>query len=201
MRLDDLTIRDLLTSIAAKTPTPGGGAVASITAALAAALAQMVVNYSVGKKSLAAYDAMHLAALKSLGALSNKALELAEVDALAYARLNELGKLARDDARRAREYGPALDAAIEAPRAVVHTSIEMLNLMRSLVGTTNPMLNSDLAIAAVLAEAAARCAAWNVHINLTLLESASRGAEIEAAVQRDLQQAGLISASIERACS
>jgi formiminotetrahydrofolate cyclodeaminase len=47
----------LLAQIAAKSPTPGGGAVACATGALAAALAGMVVSYSLGKKSLAAHQA------------------------------------------------------------------------------------------------------------------------------------------------
>ena len=48
MSLPDASLLNLLESLAAKQPTPGGGAVASLTAAIGAALAQMVVNYSLG---------------------------------------------------------------------------------------------------------------------------------------------------------
>ena len=47
------TIGSALEAIAAKQPTPGGGAVASLTAALAAATARMVLHYSLGKPLLA----------------------------------------------------------------------------------------------------------------------------------------------------
>ncbi|MCI0366048.1 MAG: cyclodeaminase/cyclohydrolase family protein [Phycisphaerales bacterium] len=201
MHFDNLTIRDLLDAIAAKSPTPGGGAVASFTAALAAALAQMVINYSVGKRSLAEHDALHLEALHTLGDLSNRAIELAEQDARAYAHLNEIAKLDKKDDRRRRDYPAAVAAAIDAPKSVVDLSLQMLELMKSLLGTTNPHLKSDLAIAAVLANAAARAAAWNVRINAPLLENQSERDSLSAMLDRSLSRAASTAAAIEKACA
>ena len=73
MTLDRLSVDELLAEIGAKSPTPGGGAVACVTAALAAALGRMVVNYSVGKPSLAEHDALHQAALEALADLTTPA--------------------------------------------------------------------------------------------------------------------------------
>ena len=53
MSFTPLTLDQFLDSVAAKTPAPGGGAVASAVGALSAALAGMVVSYSTGKKNLA----------------------------------------------------------------------------------------------------------------------------------------------------
>ena len=49
MTITTQTVNELLTSLAAKQPTPGGGAVAGILAALSTSLAQMVLAYTEGK--------------------------------------------------------------------------------------------------------------------------------------------------------
>ena len=203
MELADLTFRQLLDSVSAKTPAPGGGAVAAMTAATSAALAQMVLNYSLGKKSLADHQSANAAALERLASVRSRSLQLAEADAAAYARLNELWKLDRNDPRRLAEFPAAVDAAIGAPQAMLELSLELLRLFQHLVEgrKTNAMLKSDLAIAAVLAEAAARCAAWNVRINLPQLEDSARRAFLEAQLARELQIALSLRDAIELACA
>jgi methenyltetrahydrofolate cyclohydrolase len=201
VRLDQSTLADLLAAIAAKSPTPGGGAVASITAALAAALGQMVLNYSIGKKALAQHEPLLRESLETLHRKADRALELAEADAKAYAALNELWKLDKSDARREREFPAALDAAIAAPRAVMDESLSMLRLLHSLTGWTNAMLNSDLAIAAILSEAAARAAAWNVRINLPLLANVADRSRLESEVASALGEAQSLTKKTEVACA
>ena len=95
--IESLNVGELIRSIGEKTPTPGGGAVAAMTAALAAALARMVVNFSVGKKSLAQHAAQHETALRELEHHAAAALALADADARAYSNLNALWKLDKND--------------------------------------------------------------------------------------------------------
>jgi formiminotetrahydrofolate cyclodeaminase len=195
-----LTVEEFLQAVAAKSPTPGGGAVASVTAALAAALAQMVVQYSIGKKSLAAHDEIHKAGLERLKNDLIAALDLAEEDAKAYGELNELWKLDQNDPRRKREFPGAVQRAIAAPRRVLDLSLTMLNTMRSLMGLTNSMLASDLAIAAVLADAAARAAAWNMRINLPLLADESQRADVGRFIDTSMASAHALCDQIESGC-
>jgi hypothetical protein len=68
--IEHMTLDELLERIGSKTPTPGGGAVASIVTALAASLARMVVAYSHGKKKLAAHEPLHAEALNRLSELT-----------------------------------------------------------------------------------------------------------------------------------
>ena len=93
MELKDHSVGELLDAIGAKVPTPGGGAVASLIGAIAAALAQMVVNYSKGKTSFAEHEALHREALTRLREFRERALALAEDDEEAYGVLNALWKL------------------------------------------------------------------------------------------------------------
>src|SRR5262245_5876212 len=87
--LASYTIADFLEALAARTPTPGGGAVASAVGATAAALARMVVAYSLGKKSLAAHQPALEIAARELDVARALLLRLADEDAAAYALLSE----------------------------------------------------------------------------------------------------------------
>ena len=49
-------LADFLNAAAAKQPTPGGGSIAALAGALAASMGEMVLNYSIGKKSLAEHE-------------------------------------------------------------------------------------------------------------------------------------------------
>jgi len=46
------TIAEFLDGTAARQPAPGGGSVAALVGALSAAIGEMVLNYSIGKKGL-----------------------------------------------------------------------------------------------------------------------------------------------------
>lgn len=199
----DLSARpvgDLLADLAAKRPVPGGGAAAGIVTATAAGLASMVVAYSVGRKSLVEHQA-ELAALGArLESLRLDALAAAEEDATAYAGLQALWSLDRDDPVRVEKWAPAVEAAISAPRRIMAIAVEVLEIAERLEDRSNRMLRSDLAIAATLADAGHRSGAANVRINLPLLEDDSR---LEAE-SRDLDAAidGLRRRAerLERAC-
>ncbi len=155
----DRTFGDLLEAIAARTPAPGGGAVAALVAAMAAALARMVVRYGQA-------DPASLRVLEDLGAA---AVRLADDDAAAFTRLSGLFKLDRADQVRLAQWPGAVAAAIAAPQGVMDASLDILRLLERLSASANPRLAGDLAIAAILAQAAAEAAALNVRANLPLL--------------------------------
>ncbi|MFG0283789.1 MAG: cyclodeaminase/cyclohydrolase family protein [Phycisphaerales bacterium JB039] len=189
-----------LDRLGAKTPTPGGGAVAAAVGALACALAQMVVNYSVAKKSLAAHEMTLRAALDRLVGARDEALSLAAADEQAYAALNELWKLPESDSRRAAQMPAAARAAIAPPRRCLDLALQTLDLLESLAPITNRNLRSDLAIAAVLARAAADAARWNIAVNAPLLPGEAERAEALARAEADCLRAAEACQRIERAC-
>jgi formiminotetrahydrofolate cyclodeaminase len=194
----DLRLSEFLSAVAAKSPAPGGGAVASAVGALAAALAQMVVNYSIGKKNLLEQQGELQAAIDTLEKARTHMLDLAQQDAAAYGVLNELQKLPPDDARRAREMAAAVERAVEVPWTVLLQSIELLKDFERLAPITNKFLRSDLGIAAVLAEATARSAAWNVRINVGDLPPA-RKSDVLATCEAMVQDAKRRCEHVERA--
>lgn len=194
------SIDQFLASLAAKQPTPGGGAVAGVCGALAAALGQMVVSYSLGKKTLAEHQPLLEEAAKRLERARALLLTLADEDAQAYGLVNELSRLPEGDARRERELAGAIAASVQVPQATAACAADVARLLRTLCGTTNPHLRSDLAIAGVLAEATVRAARWNVVINApAMADSAARAKALDEA-RRVVDATAAIVAEIEQLC-
>ena len=195
-----LPLERLLGAIGDKTPAPGGGATASAAGALAAALGRMVVNYSVGRKSLVEHRPTLERAERALDRTASLLLDLAAEDAQAYALVNQLQRLPEGDPRREREMPAAVEAAIGAPAAVVAACADLLRLLEQIQPISNEHLRSDLAIAAILANAAARSAWWNVKINLPLLPEGPRREALRAQMLELLSVSGRRADAIERNC-
>jgi formiminotetrahydrofolate cyclodeaminase len=175
------SVSEFLSRVAAKAPTPGGGAVASTVGALAAALAHMVVSYSIGKKNLAAHQADLEAAAKVLTRSREVLLQLADEDAAAYGLVNELARLPEADPRRRAEYPAACQAAVQVPLAVMAAGVDLLRLFDRLAPITNKHLSSDLGIAVELARATVEASNWNVEINVGALNASARDATLQQA--------------------
>ena len=201
MPLESMTVGSLISSLGEKSPTPGGGAVSSIVTALSAALGIMVVRYSSGKKTLAEHDELLREAMNTLDELTRRALSLADEDARAYGTLNELMKANAGDNEKNEEWTKAVEAAIDAPVQVISVCLGLMHMLDRLTGKTNRMLDSDLAIAAILSEAGAKAAAWNVHTNLSLLQDEGRENDIRRETDRLLSRARILREQIEECCS
>src|SRR5690606_23304577 len=191
---------ELLSQVAAKTPTPGGGAVASATAALAAALAQMVVAYSVGKKSLAVHQAELERAAESLPLARHLLMQLADEDAQAYGLVNELTRPPEGEPPRTSGLPAALNASIQEPLAVIAACSHQPRRCERLAPITNTHLHSALAIAAVLADAAARASRWNVAVNAASLPDAAARDRALAEADRALSDSAARREAVEQAC-
>jgi methenyltetrahydrofolate cyclohydrolase len=201
MAIRDQTIGAFLHALGDKTPTPGGGAVAGVGAAIGGTLAQMVVRFAIGKPKFAAHAETHERSLRELQHAVDEALTSAEEDERAYAQLNRLWKLPTDHADRAAHWDRAVAAAIEAPRRMLRAAAGVLEQVEALTGATSATLASDLAIAADFAAAAARSAAWNIRINLPLMSDPAQAAEIERSLQATLGVVEARRRSIEAACA
>ena len=201
MSVERATVGELLESVAARRPTPGGGAVAALTAGLAAALGEMVLRYRLGKPPRQApHQELHQRALDTLSRLRAAAPRLADADVEAFDRLSALWKLDPGDERRRREFPGAVEAAIAAPRKVIEASLEALEALHGVRDSAGKRLRSDLAIAALLAQAAAEAAAWNVRVNLPQVADRSQAARLETETAAALRRAGALRAEIEQAC-
>lgn len=200
MPLTDQLFGTFLDDVAAKTPAPGGGAVVGAVGALAAALAGMVVSYSVGKKSLAEHQPELEASVALLARARALMLTLVEEDQSAYALMNELQRLPPEDPRRAAQLPGVAVAATQVPLMVMAAGTDLLRHFERLASISNRFLRSDLAIAGVLAEAVVRAGAWNVRINLPLLAELGVMKDQAAEADRLVATARECAARLEAAC-
>src|SRR4051794_13576597 len=160
------SISDFLNALSAKQPAPGGGSVAALAGALAAAMGQMVVNYSIGKKDLAQHEPALREALAELDRARAMLLELLIEDQLAFEKLTAARKACNNVGDKDPTFAAALLACIRIPQTVGATGAAILELCQRLTPIANKYLLSDLAVCAEMAMATVRCAAYNVRVNL-----------------------------------
>ena len=112
--------------------------------------------------------------------LADHALTLADADAEAYAALNALWSLPKDDPARLESWDAAVEAAIDAPMRTITACIDAMERCDAMRDRTNPMLHSDLNAALHLCMAAAHAAAENVRVNLPSVNDAARRDQVHA---------------------
>lgn len=173
------SIDDFLNAAAAKQPAPGGGSAAALAGALAAAMGEMVLNYSVGKKNLVQYESELKSALAELTRARGLLLQLMAEDQHAYEALTAAKKLPESSPTRQRDFDVSLLACIRVPQAMGATALAILVLADSLVDKVNHYLLSDLAVCCELAMATVRCAVYNVRANLPDVADPGDRAKIE----------------------
>jgi methenyltetrahydrofolate cyclohydrolase len=174
-----LSVKDFLAATAAKQPTPGGGSVAALCGALAANLATMALNYTVGKKAYAAHDAELHAAIAELQKASILLQELIAEDIAAYQALSEMLKLPEPQRLAHANYPAAVAAAILAPETIAALAAAILHRCQTLLDKTNKFLLADLGIAATYAHATVHAAELLVRVNLPLLSNQNEAATLK----------------------
>jgi glutamate formiminotransferase/formiminotetrahydrofolate cyclodeaminase len=180
------SVSAFVASVASPTPTPGGGSVAALIGSLAAALAQMVAGLTVGRKKYAAVEAEMRDVAQRAAALGQRLSQLVELDAQAYGAVSSAYKLPKEtpeqSAQREAAITTALIGASEVPLETARACAEVAELAETAATKGNTNAVSDAGVAALLADAACRGAAYNVRINVAALpERAAGRALVEAA--------------------
>ena len=192
-KLTDLTSKDFLTALASSAPAPGGGGGAAMAGALAAALASMVANLTIGKEKFAAQECEVKALLQKAEQVRQDLLALVEDDAAVFNSFMACYKLPKatdaEKAARTAAIRKAAKQAAEVPLAIARASYKVLQLAHRLVIIGNPGVITDGACSALLARAALRCAEYNVRINLGLTKDEAYNEQVAAELGKLLKTA------------
>jgi methenyltetrahydrofolate cyclohydrolase len=196
----DLTLRGFVDRLASPEPVPGGGSASAVAASLGAALVAMVATLSEGRPKYATHAELHVRSRATGERLAAHLLDLADEDAAAYGVFAAAMKLPRETAAeqlaRKAALSSAARAAAEIPLLTVEACLELVAAAESLVGRSNVNASSDLDVAVLLGEAAARGAAANVLINLPSVDDDSFTGEATARVMQLLDSVEEIAASV-----
>jgi formiminotetrahydrofolate cyclodeaminase len=144
-----------------------------MSAAVAAALVEMVCNLTIGKPALAGHERQATQIRDAAHGLRQAALAQADADAEAFGSLMAAYRLAKDTEEQQSHRAAAIQAATlraaAVPLEIAATAAEVVRLASRLPGRSNPNVLSDVAVAASCAAAAIESAAVNVEINLASL--------------------------------
>ena len=169
-------VTSFVDATASNAPVPGGGSVAALTGALAAALGEMVGQLTIGKKKYLEVEDEMKVIVDNLNKKRIKLIELIDKDASSYDDVMKAFKLPKetDQEKTARsqaiQEGTKYAASVPLETAVVTFSI--LDDIETVVIKGNSNAVSDGAVAAMMARTAVLSALMNVKINLSSIKDA-----------------------------
>jgi formiminotetrahydrofolate cyclodeaminase len=190
MTIAALTVSDFLDSLASSEPTPGGGALAALTGASAAAMLAMVGNLTRGRPRFADVEARVTEIVSQADVHRARLLELADADADAYAAVRDAYRLPRasDDEKQARAAAieAALHVATDVPADTAAEARAVLDLATAIAETGNPTVLPDVAVGAHVAAAAVRAAATQAEYNLANITDAAYAEAMQSRIDHIL---------------
>ena len=193
MKLVEQKVSDFVAATASKEPTPGGGAIAALTAATGAALAEMVANLTFGKTGYEEVQSEMKDLQGKAEAIRNRMLELSQADADVFnVFMNALGLPKNTDeekATRSAAIQQAYKDAAMVPFEIGELAYQIFDLADMASRKGNQNLITDGIIAAINARAAVKAAFLNVRINLSGIKDEAFVTDITAkmnAIEKDL---------------
>ena len=193
MKLVEQRVIDFVAVTASKEPTPGGGAIAALTAATGAALAEMVANLTFGKKGYEEVQSEMEELQTKAEAIRNRMLELSQADADVFnIFMNALGLPKNTDEEKAARTAAIQQAYKDAamvPFEIGELANQIFDLAELASRKGNQNLITDGIIAAINARAAVKSAFLNVRINLSGIKDESFVEELTSkmyAIEKDL---------------
>lgn len=177
-------------SVAASTPTPGGGSVAALVGALAASLAQMAAGLTVGRKK-------YIDVSEQAGSILDQAesirRELTAAIAEDAASFEAILAVFRNKELSEEEKAAALEAATvhagEVPLRVARLSRDAGKIAKEIATIGNVNAATDAAVGAIMARAAVHGAGLNVKVNGVSLKNRELAAQWTAEVEALIAEA------------
>ena len=193
MGVKDQTVEEYLASVAAATPTPGGGSVSALAGALSVALSRMVAGLARGKTG---YEDVQgdLERIEARAAPIQARLEaLIEEDSAAYELVLRAMRMPKatdpEKAARVEAMQAAYREATKVPLETVERCVEALEIAQAAVEKGNRGASTDAGVAILLAEAANRGASLNCRVNLASIRDEAFRSAAEVKLETLLERA------------
>ncbi|WP_419029779.1 cyclodeaminase/cyclohydrolase family protein [Megasphaera massiliensis] len=196
-KFQSMPLDELLTVTASKEPIPGGGGIAAMTAASAAALVEMVANLTIGKKGYEEIEKLMVSIRDKAQALRQRYLDGIAEDAAAFDNVIRSVRLPKDTPNRAAIVEQAFKDAAALPFELGKDIFALLQLAEQAVRYGNAWVITDGAIAAMNARAAMRSAFYSVRINLRSIKDEAFVARMIAQIREIEEKAVMVEQNVE----
>ena len=190
--LVSMSLEDFLSELGSSSPAPGGGSVAALAGALAAALCVMVSGLTAGKeKYRESWEDMEKVG-REAAVLEERFRGLVDEDTAAFRAVMDARRLPRGTAAEREARDGALREAVlrsaRAPLATLSALRELSALARLAADRGNPACVTDAGSAGQLIRAGAVSAAYNVRANLPALADPALRLELSGRTAGILQE-------------
>ena len=177
-------MKEFLTALASKEPTPGGGGASALVAAVSCSLCSMVSNLTTGKKKYAQYQEKideYLVLLEE----KNRILQAdIEKDAKAFAPLAAAYSLDKSTPGYEDIMEKALLDAATAPKEILEDIYSLVPVIEDLAVMGSKLAISDVAVAAACLDAALKGCVLNVYINTKSMKNRDKADEMNTYVTK-----------------
>lgn len=181
--IKDMTLGHCLAMTASSNPTPGGGAIAAMTAASGVALVEMLAHLTIGKQGYEAVESTMQDIVDRLPAMREHFLDLADKDAQVFDAFMAALRLPKDSPDQVAYRKDQLQACYrEAAKVPFEIGCLAYNLFKDaevVIRDGNRNATTDGIIGAINARAAVKAAFLNVKINLSGIKDPAFVKELE----------------------
>lgn len=172
--LANLTVKEFLDKVAGSDPVPGGGSISALNGAIAASLAQMVANLTIGRKKYEEVEQIMKELAIKFEPLRQQLTADIDRDSDAYDRVFTAFKLPKetDEEKAARTAAIQKETkyAAEVPMEVARATYSILPLIDTVARKGNQNAVTDACVAMMCARTAVLGALFNVRINLSSIK-------------------------------
>ena len=195
MNYRELSANDFVIQLASKAPVPGGGGAAALIGAMGAALGNMVVNLTTGKKKYAAYEEDLHRILIELTELQTSLLQFIDEDAVAFFPLSQAYgiKAITEEEKLQKQIvlQSALKEASFVPMKIVRACYRGLEIQEKLSVKGSSLAISDVACGVQALRTGLLAGRVNVMINLGMIQDANFVTEVKGELD-ELTQKGIV---------
>ena len=174
----NMTLKSFINNISRETPTPGGGSVSALSAALGAALTSMVANLTYSKKGYESNRNMHIKRSEVCQELLKEAMNMIDEDSRSYDEVINAFRLPKKNSEeikiRQKTIYIATKNAAESPLNILKLANKIIEQTYKITINGNINSISDSGVANDMILASANGAIYNILINIKDLKRADQ---------------------------
>jgi len=161
------SLNQFIQKLGSGSPTPGGGSAAALGGAMAAALAEMVCNLTIGKEKYASVQEEIKEEKEKLASCRKRLMDIIDEDSKAFDEVMKAFRMPKDSEARKKAIQSAYKLAASVPMETAEKCMEVLEHSAVVAKIGNRNSITDAGSSALLAHASLNAALLNVRINLS----------------------------------